>query len=466
MTREVASSARHEVTITYYRSALLERRYPQPREIADLLNEYAAASGGRVTVRVVDPRSDDAVPAAESLGVVPRQLQTSEGEEQRIAVVYSGIVVEYLDRRESIPFVFGTSTLEYDLTRAIRDLVRGEGTVVAIVVGDPARTLEADYRLLANGLAVGFEVRPLRAGEPIPDEVDVALLIDAQRLESDAVASVASYLARGGALFAAYDAVEVSIAGGLRARTGAPDAIRPLLAEYGIRPGETLLLDEEHNQIPVEETTEEFRLQRLYPYPHWPVVPPRYTSADHPVTARFEGLDLYWPTYVEAGPPAGAVSIIAASSPRAWTMAAPFRLAPQAAMELSRGADETRGQYGVVAVSGGVESNGRVALVADADFLRDELIQAGASPQNINFARNLIEWLASDEALLTIRTRPVRSLALDAIDEPAVERTAAFFARAVNMVLVPAAVVAAGIVRYARRRRRARLVVSAPGDEP
>ncbi|MFW5744762.1 MAG: hypothetical protein ACOC2D_15920, partial [Spirochaetota bacterium] len=60
------------------------------------------------------------------------------------------------------------------------------------------------------------------------------------------------------------------------------------------------------------------------------------------------------------------------------------------------------------------------------------------------------------EALLGIRSRMQRDLALDEISEPARERTVRFMARAVNVVIVPGAVTLLGVVRLLRRRRRSR----------
>ncbi len=458
-TREVLEAIENPVTITYYLSDRLRRRFAQPRDILDLLEEYEAASRGVVNVRAIDPADLADAEGVPSLGVVPQQLEITEDGERRSAIVYSGIVIDYLGRRDSLPFVFTPSVLEYDLTTRIRDLVRDDRRSLAIVLGDPAETLEDDFRLISGELSRRYDLRPTRVGEPIPDDVDVALVIDAAFLDRVQIDAISDYLDRGGSALIAYDAVSVDIAAGLEPESLAGDPVRELLARFGVLLGDRLVLDENHNEILVEEETAAFRVQRSYPYPHWPAAIERYTSSSHPTTARFPGLDLYWPAWLEVDASYSGASIIVATSPRAWLMKAPLELSPQSPERLTRDVEETSGQYGLVAVSRSQSlAGGRIAVVADADFLRDRLIEATGSAQNLEFAMNLSEWLSNDEALLEIRTRPSRSLALDAIVEPRLETTLEFFAALVNLALVPGVVVLYGFLRLARRRRRSRIV--------
>lgn len=457
-TRDVVGGFEHELTISYYVSDQLRDRYPQPREIVDLLREYEAAGRGKIRVRVVDPRDLDDEARVEALGLVPQQLQTSDEGEQSVAVVYSGLVVEYLERRESLPFVFGTATLEYELTSALTDLVRDDPRDAVFVLGDRSERLEESYRFVASELARSFDVSARAPGEAIADATEVVVVTDAQRLTAAAVEALEDYLSRGGAVLVAFERVEVDAAGGFGVERVETAPIYRMLRERGIVPGDELLLDESNNRITVQESSEQtsYRVTRTYPYPHWVAVLEQYTSGTHPVTARFNGLDLYWPTRVGVEDDERA-EIIAASTPGGWLMREPFVIEPQRDADLRREAEATRGQYGVVAVwTADAPRDQRLAAVSDSDFLRDSLVQATGSAHNVDFARNLVDWLGSDEGLLEIRTRAQRDLSLDAIAEPARERTVRFTARAVNLVVVPATVILFGVARLARRRRRAR----------
>ena len=84
------------VRVSYFVSKNLADRHPGPAAIEDLLREIGARSRGKISVRIIDPKDDPA--EAESFGVAPQQMQVVERSEQRVALVYSGIAIEYLDR--------------------------------------------------------------------------------------------------------------------------------------------------------------------------------------------------------------------------------------------------------------------------------------------------------------------------------------------------------------------------------
>lgn len=453
-TREVVARLDERLTLTYYVSPRLEERFAQPREIADLLAGYEAIAPGLVDVRTADPGVENEAAAVEALGVIPQELQVSESGEQTVAIVYSGIVIEYLDRRDSIPFIFSTRTLEYDLTSRIASLIDNRRRTVGLLVGDPTLSVESDFALIAGALSQSYEVRGVRAGESLPPTLDAVVATDAHRLDADAVGELAAYEARGGAVLVSFDAVDVSVAEGLVPRRVESQALASWLRGFGIVVGDALLLDESANQIRVEELQGQFRVQRTYPYPHWPALRSEFASADHPVTARFTGADLYWPTTIAVEGPDASAEIIASSTPSAWVMRAPYVLAPAAGAQLARDAAATRGQYGLVAVaSPETGSAGRLAVVSDGDVLRDALIRATGSARNIEFALSLVQWLANDESLLTIRTRAQRDLSLLSADDPrfVIGRAVAI---GLNVVFVPAALAIVGLVLVTRRRRR------------
>lgn len=456
VSRELLQDLEYGVTITYYRSSRLAERFPEPHEISDVLDEYAAVAGA-VDVRVVDPSRLEQPETVEARGVVPQQLTVAEDGERRTAVVYSGIVIEYLDRLAALPFVFSAATLEYDLTTTIDNLIRDDRRKLGFLVGDRTRTIEQSYQLVGSELARIYEIHLVRPGEVIAADLDLVVVTDAQSLWPDEVELLAAYLDDGGSVLLTLNAVEVELENGMRPRRVGQTPAHGLAARHGITVGESLLLDESHNQITVEEVSAGMQVSRAYPYPHWPVLISRYTSEEHPVTARFPGLDLYWPGWVSVDPDLPGVQIIAASTPHAWLMHEPFEINPQQSNRFVRDAEETRGQYGLVAVATQpAEGHGRLAVVPDADFLRDDLLRATGSAWNIEFAASLAQWLSHDERLLEIRTRATRVLTLSGVADPQLEATIRFMAQAVNIVLVPFAVLVYGLLRLRRRRRRSR----------
>lgn len=464
-----------QVKVTYYVSSRLTDQFPQTQQIADLLAEYAAHARGTIVVNVVDPSAEEIVADVEALGVVPRQLEVAEAGEQTVAVVYSGIVIEYLDRMETLPFVFSTATLEYEVTSTIRDLVEDRTLTLGVLIGS-GQPMRQTHSFMAEQLGSAFEVRELTPEEPIADDVDVVVALSAQQLSQPALIQLDQYIMRGGHALIAADAANVNLQAGLVAQA-ADGRVGEALERYGVRLSDQLVLDQSYHQIVVQEPSARMLVQRVYPYPLWVRTLEQFTSAEHPVTSRFSGLDLYWPSYLEPIELDGVqTETIVATTPQAWLMSEPFAIQPNQSALLRLNAEQTTGQYGLVAVVAGSVSSAftaaqaetagiadytasvedtRLVVIADGDVLDDRLLQATQSGANLEFVLNVAQWLANDEDLMQIRTRATRNLRLDAIQDPAERRTRMVFAQAVTIYLVPAALIVAGLIRFFRRRRRA-----------
>ena len=87
---------------------------------------------------------------AESLGVFPQQMEVVERNERTVARVYSGIVINYLDRHETLPLAYRLESLEYELTSKIRGIVTEERRVVGLLSGQDGRNSKSPPKLWAR----------------------------------------------------------------------------------------------------------------------------------------------------------------------------------------------------------------------------------------------------------------------------------------------------------------------------
>ncbi|HWA17314.1 MAG TPA: hypothetical protein VG817_12835, partial [Gemmatimonadales bacterium] len=92
------------------------------------------------------------------------------------------------------------------------------------------------------------------------------------------------------------------------------------------------------------------------------------------------------------------------------------------------------------------ESRGRVVVVGNMEFATDRYL----SPDNAAFALNAIDWLAQDEALISIRSRDRRPPRL-LFSSPVIQEGVKY----ANLILLPLIIAVWGMVRLLRRRRRA-----------
>ncbi len=95
----------------------------------------------------------------------------------------------------------------------------------------------------------------------------------------------------------------------------------------------------------------------------------------------------------------------------------------------------------------------RMVVVGDAPFASDMVRYTNAG-YNMDFISNCTSWLASEDDLLTIKTRSQVDLRLNRITDAAARARAMLVSQIVSVVLVPLLVVAFGVLRFLRRRGR------------
>jgi gliding-associated putative ABC transporter substrate-binding component GldG len=475
--KSMVSSLPEPLSITYYVSDTLRSRSLFPSQIEDLLNEYATWSGGRVSVISMDPSRSRQPANVEALGISARQMQVVDRDQVNLATVYSGIVLRYLDRNAALPFVSDLTTLEYDLSSQIRALVANRARIIGVLLGDARKSLGQDYRYLQQELGFQFKVQEVQRGAEVPAEISVLFVIGTRDMDDASTFPVDQFIMRGGKALFAVDPVDVDLASGLVARVNATTAVEDSLAAYGARVPPQIVLDTLNQRI-------SFSVQQgrymVVPYPAWVSAAARYANSSHPITARFGGLDLYWAAPVEAIQRDGVrAEVLARTSPNSWVMKEPFETNPvilqtmkgptegstaQSALALALTGTFHSGYAGrTVPVRAGerapktpaVEESPptRIIVVGNAAFASD-IVQYTQASYNMSFLSNCAEWLAQEDDLLAIKTRAQADTRLDALADPAAKAAAMRRSIAVNVAIVPVAVIAVGIVRLLRRRRR------------
>ncbi len=448
------------MTVTYYLSKKLTTYYPFTQGIADFLEEYAAASGGRARVRVVDPLDAGQLGDMPRLGLQSIPIDIVEQSQQTQAVVYSGIVIQYLDRQEVLPAVSQIETLEYDLTTKISKLITQKQKSVAFLSADPARDLQNYYSILAQTLSKTTTFRQVQPGEAI-GEASVLIVAGSKGFTPATLKPVDDYLMKGGKLLVAADGVfvDISSAQGLAVAAGENELLRAL-ETWGVRV-EQGLLNDAYNNLVQFQGSQGVTLRR---YPLWPTILAKNSSATNPVTSRFPGLSLMWPSPLTDLKKAGiTVDPIAWTSEKSWVVNEGLSIdAEQATRSAQRPGVKFEKHDVVLALSGafpsafpngGVSPASRIIVVGSSNFLTN-LMQITGKDDNAVFAGNAVDWLSQDEGLLGIKTRAYREKSLTLLQDAPVRDAAAFALSFVNLFLVPVVVLVWAVVRMLRRRSR------------
>ncbi|MBP7263907.1 MAG: GldG family protein [Spirochaetia bacterium] len=477
--RELWREIPESVRVSYYLSPTLRDKHPGPRAVEDFLHGLESVSRGRISARTVDPTEDPSEP--EAFGVSPQQLQVIEKSEQRVALVYAGIVIEYLDRHATLPAVVTADTLEYELVKAIRSLVTERAPLAGILLGDDDTGLDSHYRTLTAALeSSGYAVRQQERGVPVESDVTVLFVLGNAGMDRYDSFFVDSYLMRGGRVFFAVKGVRVDQARGLAATAVPEGGLLGMLEAYGFRVGRELVLDDSNITVPfqTQDMTGARSIQWVR-YPHWIVVDRAFVNEDHPISSAFSGLDLFWPSPLAIQAKEGvSYTELARTTPNAWTQKNILATSPDQAAMFEYERPDTERQYLLAAVASGSlpsafangdlpsrtgghaleqpqpsAENARIVVVSSTDFLSD-LMGSSGSTFNAAFAVSAADWLSSDDDLAAIRMRVAGDTRLNRIKDEGARATLVNLSYVVNLGLVPLAVLLYGLLRARNRSRR------------
>lgn len=460
-----------QVHITYYVSQKLEGYSSIPTEVRDLLEEYRAHAKGGVTVEVVDPVKAGIAGQVEALGLFPRQIEIVEQNEKSYSNIYTGIVIRYLDSHEVLPFVVSTATLEYEITKTVRDLVNPRKTTLAVMLGDTTRSMERDYSGAFGMMSELFDTVETAPGEGISPETDVLVVFGNRNLTDEDLIPLEDYIMGGGNAMICVDGVYVDMFENLAAEAEGVSPLLEMLAHYGVQVDRKLVLDRYARDFRIPtQVFGQVAWQILGPYPHWVSILPGNASAENPVTARLNGLDLLWPSplYLTEKDTVKH-EILLRSSNKAWVMEDRFITDPNRGSLLLQTAGGEQQQYNLgVLLTGNMPrytgdgdvtgKESRIIVLGDADFASN-LIQYSNSTYNLLFLENALQWLSYGDDLLDIKTRPMGDRRLNRRD-PEQSRSVYMTAQVINVVLIPLLVLMTGVLRARKRRQRRKEVHS------
>jgi len=453
------------------------------RQVRDLLEEYRSYSKGKLRVQFQDPETDPKLEQrVQQLGIPKIRLNIIEKDKAQVRPAYLGLVVLYEDKKEVLPVVMNTDTLEYDITSAIKKLTAPETKTVAFLRGHEGHDIYDDYSRLRQELEKQYQVRQvdLGRGEPVPAEVDTLVVAGVEGLSARDQYELDQFLMRGGKLVLLLDRVKISRRN-LRPRV-VNTGLEKMLEHYGVRLKDNLVLD-------VVNATASFSagfFRFALPYPYWVRVIKQGLAADHPALRKLETVVFPWTSSLElikSRIKDLEVIRLASSSPHSWEVRARFaNLNSQATFNPPK---EGKARLLGVVLSGKFKSffagkevpapeeeedkkekkkaglepktgenekktiaespETQLLVVANSRLVEDGFFQS--FPSNGVFLLNLIDWLNAGPELIQIRARQVMDRPLREISER--QKSLLKFVNSFGVALL---LVVFGLVRFYVRR--------------
>lgn len=442
--KNIAKNLSDEVTAKVYFSRSSKDLPPQFKtygnRVAEVIREYAVASGGRMRVQVIDPQPDtDEEEWAKKAGV--QGISTGQGED-----FYLGVVFVSGDREAAIPYLDPRKEefLEYDLSEALLKLKSTPKPKIGVLSSLPVQGGGVPMMgggqppwVVVQGLENAFEVVDVAAdATKIDDGIGVVLVVHPKNLPDKTLWALDQFVMRGGRLIAAVDPfsrVDLSMnpMGQQQGRVPqASSSLDKLFAAWGIVYNPQSVVGDQMLATRINAGGE------VTSYPFFLSVPKDNIDATSKITAHLKQMLIAEPGAVDVKPDSGIAMepLIQTSADSGlqqsfmMSLVRPADLARQLAADgkkrtiaglfsgTFKSAFAAGPPEGVTDASPLKESKegARVLVVADVDFMADanavDRFQVGPQTilrprnDNLNFVFNAADFLGGSEDLLSIRS--------------------------------------------------------------
>ena len=282
-TRSVLQNAESAISLTYYRSAKAARVFPQFQSVSDYLFEFAADKNVTASVKNADKYAS----VLENYGIEPYRYG-ADGQNQFGSAVYSAVVIEYGEKWDAVPLVFGTEGLEYELTRRILRLITKKERVVNLVSGNGMDFSYGYAPVIPHLNAKGFvcnEIKLEDGGlyERLKAGGNVTLILGAEQIQEAEAAAIEDYLLDGGNVFFAVSPFRVHFKDGFKITKPVQSPLLEVLESYGFGFSESIIADDSCASMTLSDGAG--GAQRVE-YPFWLKLLPQKNASS--------GMTLFW----------------------------------------------------------------------------------------------------------------------------------------------------------------------------
>jgi gliding-associated putative ABC transporter substrate-binding component GldG len=437
--KRVVASLEDDLEVTAY----FTKDLPPPfnateRYVRDILDEYAAASKGKVHVKFVNPDSDEKRSAADADGVQKVAHQKIENDAVQVVEGYRGIVFKYLGERKAIPSVAGTDGLEYEITQTLKQLT-GEKIKLGVVGGHGGPSV-ADKMNTMKTLLPTYDLVDVQAGSPIDQSLRALLIIAPETpFSDDELRNIDAFVMKGGSLGVFGGTVKIAQEGQDLTAKPADTGINRLLEKWGVKMRSELVADAQCGQMPMRT---QLGISIPVPYPPMPVIGFEEKSS-HPVLFRLEQAVMPFAVPLKV---TGSLknskdlnlTVLAQSSknswllkgdsidlkprnPREWAPAAydgpqPVAIAIEGKLPSAFAAEAVTSAQGAAPVGPKgpaiAEKPVHVLVLGSNSLFRDDFLPPPdkMGDQLLGFVAmplNAIDWLAQEDALIAVRAKSV-----------------------------------------------------------
>jgi gliding-associated putative ABC transporter substrate-binding component GldG len=447
------------------------------RYLQDQLDDYRAYSHGNFRYEFIDPsKKDELKQEAQKYGIPPVQVQVVKEDKLQIQEAYMGLVMLYGDKQERLPIVRPESNLEYEISSAVKKMTAKELKKIGFLTGHGEPPL-AQFSKVQEILNKQYQVTTvdLSGGKAVPSDIAVLMVVGPDKpFKSWEKFLIDQYLMKGGRIGFLLNKVSASLQNQM-GRALALD-LDDLLEAYGGRVNTDLVRDASCAMVTMQQPFGSMMIQTAVPFYYLPKAIDFDKSS--PVVKDLSGVVFYFASSIDttlARSKGLTTQALVYTTKHSGRQENYFYFDPrmQATQEMFKesgiplaatveGAFVSAFANKPVGVDSSVRTTidttnkqvsgklSKIALVGDGDFLQDQL--SGGNRDNFLLASNIVDYLADDIGLASIRSRDSDVKPLDEVSEGT-----RGWIKGINLAAPPLLVLLVGVVRWrwrASQRRR------------
>jgi len=481
ISKEIVKNLNDKVTVRAYFSENLPAPYNNMgRDVKDLLSDYRSYSNGNLDYEFVSATGDEednqTVTEAQKFGIQQVQLQVFENDKYEVKRVLMGLVISYMGKTETIPFIQNISNLEYEITSNIKKLSTEKKKKIGFLAGHN----EYEYskmNTINSTLTGNYDVVPvyLSSNSPVPDDIAV-LVIFGPKTEFPEWHKylIDQYIMRGGNVAWLINKMVPNFQQEIALATVQDLKLDDMLLHYGIKINGDLVRDWQCSPVTVQT---QIGLPIQISYPYFPLIAninrdisafkniqgltlPFVSSIDL-TAADGKGLDVK-PLLITSDRSGKTDNFVVVSFEQFQTQNKKLLDSMFSAKELVVGATYSgkfssfytgkpvpkdtavNSQPITIEQKNQSDKDSRVIVIADADFANEE---QRPSRDNLIFFINMIDYLADDVGLSEIRSKDASEAPIQEVS-PSTKSFIKYF----NLLFPPIAVILIGLIIWNRRK--------------
>lgn len=455
----------------YFTSDLPPDYQNNRRDLRDLLDEYRAYAGGNFQYEFVDPgKKEELEQEAQRYGIPPVQVQVLKEDKLQIEKAYMGMVFLYGDKQERVPVIQSTLNMEYEISSAVKKMTTRELKKIGFLTGQGEPELPKMSRL-QEILAKQYEVTmvDLGGGKNVPSDLAALIVVGpTQPFKNWEKYLIDQYLMKGGKIAFFINKINAS----LQTQYGQPleTNLDDMLESYGMRLNTDLVRDISCAYVTVQQQAGYMVIQNQIPFYYLPRAAEFERSS--PIVKDLSSVVFYFASSVDTSMirSKGLIpQVLVKTSNKSGRQQNVFVISPT--MEVTK---EMFGEQGIplaVTAEGsfasafgnkpiGVDTSfhgsldslnrqvtsklSKIIVVGDGDFVQDQF--SGGNKDNYLLASNMIDWLADDIGLASIRSRESGMKPLDEVSEGTKS-----WLKGVNLAAPPLIIILIGLIRWRMR---------------